>query len=165
MSACASRSTTRPVRPVPGEASRARPRLAGAEGERRRSGRRSSVVPESGMGILIIEDDDDSRDILSTFFAANGYPVMTARHGRDALDRLRHFAAPCLIFLDLRMPVMDGWAFRRALLADPILASIPVVVLSAVHDVQAAIAGLNVTSYLEKPYDFEALLDIVKRYC
>lgn len=136
-----------------------------ASGERRRSTRRPSAIPHPSLGILIVEDDDDSRDILSTFLAANGYPVMAAKNGKEALDRLRNFAAPCLILLDLRMPVMDGWTLRRALLADPMLASIPVIVLSAVHDVAQAVAGMNVATYLEKPYDFEAILRIAKRYC
>ncbi len=112
---------------------------------------RSARPPEHahGAGVLIVEDDDDSRDILSTFVAANGYPVMTARHGRDVLDR---------------MPVMDGWTFCEALLADPLLAAIPVVVLSAVHNVVQAVSGLSVASYLEKPYDFLALLRTLKEY-
>lgn len=117
------------------------------------------------MGVLVVEDDDDSREILTTFLAARGYPVIAARNGREALDRLRNFVAPCLIFLDLRMPVMDGWTLRRALLADPILSTIPVVVVSAVHNVEETVTGLNVTACLEKPYDFEAILSAVERHC
>lgn len=133
---------------------------------RRRTDTQLPPAPAShGVGVLIVEDDDDSRDIASSFLAANGYPVMTAKHGRDALDRLRRFAAPCLILLDLRMPIMDGWAFRDALLDDAVFATIPVVVLSAVNDIEQEVAGLEVTGYLEKPFDFQALLRIVKRYC
>ncbi len=118
-----------------------------------------------GVGILVVEDDDDSRDILSTFLEAKGYPVMVAKNGHEALDRLRNLAAPCLILLDLRMPVMDGWAFRRVLLADPVLATIPVVVVSAVHNVEQAVSGLGVTGCVQKPFDLEALLRTVERYC
>ncbi len=118
-----------------------------------------------GIGILVVEDDDDNRDILSMFLEANGYPVMTARNGREALDRLRNFAAPCLILLDLSMPVMDGWALRQEMLGDPVLATIPVVVISAVYDVEREISGLGVAGYFEKPFDFEALLRTVKQYC
>jgi CheY-like chemotaxis protein len=132
--------------------------------DRRRAGRRVEA-PAHGVGILIVEDDDDSRTILRDFLDAHGYPVLTARHGQDALDYLRGFAAPCLILLDLRMPVMDGWAFRRALLADPLLATIPVVAVSAAHPMELARWPLPFTDYLQKPFDFDALLRAVKRYC
>lgn len=162
MSVCPRPSSPGPATSQPSAARRLR---SSSRGERRRSDRRTSAAPHASLGILIVEDDDDSREILGTFLEAHGYPVMVARHGREALDRLQQFAAPCLIFLDLRMPIMDGWALRRALLADPFLATIPVVVLSAVHNVADAVTGLNVTDYLHKPYDFHAILRIVKRYC
>jgi len=91
--------------------------------------------------------------------------VLTAKHGREALDYLRGFAAPCLILLDLRMPVMDGWTLRRELLADPLLATIPVVAVSAAHPVERARWPLPFTAYFEKPLDFAALLRVVQQYC
>jgi two-component system response regulator CpxR len=134
--------------------------------DRRRAGRRSEApAPAHGVGILIVEDDADSRDILRDFLQAHGYPVLTAKHGREALDYLRGFAAPCLILLDLRMPVMDGWTFRRELLADPLLATISVVAVSAEHPVERARWELPFAGYFEKPVDFAALLRTVQQYC
>jgi CheY-like chemotaxis protein len=133
-------------------------------GERRRA-RRRLEAPVHGVGVLVVEDDEDSRDILRDLLEANGYPVMTAKNGKDALDRLKSFAAPCLILLDLRMPVMDGWTFRERMLADPLLATIPVVAVSAAHPTERARRPLPFTSYIEKPFEFDLLLRTVRRFC
>jgi CheY-like chemotaxis protein len=133
-------------------------------GERRRV-RRRVEAPAHGVGVLVVEDDEDSRDLLRDLLEANGYPVMTARNGQDALDHLKAFAAPCLILLDLRMPIMDGWTFRERMLADPLLATIPVVAVSAAHPTERARRPLPFTSVLEKPFEFDVLLRTVRRFC
>jgi DNA-binding response OmpR family regulator len=68
-----------------------------------------------------------------------------------------------VILLDLMMPVMDGWEFRRQLEADPALAPVPVIVLSALDQVRAA--NIHAAAYLKKPLDFDQLLDLVRTYC
>lgn len=118
-----------------------------------------------GTGVLVVDDDDDTRELVSAFLEATGYPVVTAKHGQEALGHLHEFAAPCLILLDLMMPVMDGWTFRREQLRDPMLATIPVIVITATHDARQAASALGAASYLEKPLDFRALARTVQQFC
>ncbi len=86
-----------------------------------------------GTGALLLVDDDERvREALVALLEAQGYPVVGAANGREALDVLRvRGLRPGLILLDLMMPVMDGWQFRAAQLADAELATVPVVVFSA----------------------------------
>ena len=121
-----------------------------------------SVQP--GMAtILLVEDNDDVREMMAVALELGGHTVWTAANGRDALARLRQGVRPCLILLDLMMPVMNGWELRAALKADATLADIPVIVVSAVT---AEIANrLNGAEYVPKPVDIDQLLDIVCEYC
>ena len=84
-----------------------------------------------------------------------GYDAVGAPNGQAALDLLRSGIRPRAILLDLMMPVMDGWAFRREQLRDPQLAHIPVIVLSALH--HGWVEGIPPT--LPKPIDVRQLLD------
>ena len=91
--------------------------------------------------------------------------MVVATDGNDALRTLRAATElPRLILLDLMMPVMDGWAFRAAQLADERLATIPVVILSAATDVRRHAAQLHADDYLVKPLDVPLLLDAVERH-
>src|SRR5262249_26330672 len=82
--------------------------------------------------ILLVEDDGDTRDGITPVLEGVGYKVESVTNGQEALDQLRTSTAPpCLILLDLMMPVMDGWQFRDEQQRDPFLSSIPVVVVSA----------------------------------
>jgi CheY-like chemotaxis protein len=114
--------------------------------------------------VLIVEDDDITREMLATILQAEGYMTDSVANGREALAYLSAQAAPDLILLDLLMPVMNGWEFRAAQAADPRLASIPVVVVSATE--QAATETeppLQPTAHLRKPITVEELLDVVGR--
>lgn len=115
--------------------------------------------------LLIVDDDDDLRDTMADLFRDEGFSVATARDGRQALAYLATHAAPCLILLDLMMPVMSGEEFRQAQLGDARLADIPVVVLSASHDGQALASQMNASAFLAKPPRIEALIETVARYC
>ena len=110
--------------------------------------------------ILIVEDDEGIRDGLAEYLGEVGYSVTTAENGRKALDVLATMESPCLVLLDLMMPVMDGWQFLEALEADEAIASIPVVVVTAAGDTPNV--GRPV---LKKPIHVEKLLDTVRRYC
>jgi CheY-like chemotaxis protein len=114
--------------------------------------------------ILLVEDDDEIRQALSDVLEEQGYSVEEARNGREALELLRDHEAPRLILLDLMMPVMDGWEFRHAQLGDPLLARIPVVVLSAMTNLRARGADLHAAECLAKPVDVAYLLEAVSRY-
>ena len=82
----------------------------------------SSVFPGSYMPcVLIVEDDSDIREFMELLLADAGYDTMSAENGSRALERMRA-RRPCLVLLDLAMPVMDGWEFRERQLADPELA-------------------------------------------
>jgi CheY-like chemotaxis protein len=115
--------------------------------------------------VLIVEDDEDLRDNLALLLDLRGYNVETARHGQDALDKIDDIGPPCLVVLDLMMPVMDGWQFRAALRADPALAAVPVVLLSGIADVSQAAKTLDAVDHLTKPIDLQKLYRIVADHC
>jgi CheY-like chemotaxis protein len=117
------------------------------------------------MMILVIEDEVPIREFLVEVLEEEGYPVQSASNGREALAVLQAVPdLPKLILLDLMMPVMDGWTFRKEQLQDPALMGVPVVVLSAAYELHRQAAILKVTSYLEKPVDLTNLLTTVARY-
>jgi CheY-like chemotaxis protein len=120
---------------------------------------------DTRASILIVEDDADLREALSQVLRDEGYEVLGAAHGREALDRLRGGRRPCLILLDLTMPVMNGWQFRAEQRDDPELASIPVIVLSAGQDLSAQMPVLGLREYIRKPIRLESLLESVARFC
>ena len=120
--------------------------------------------------VLIVEDDPDIRRMLSAMIATAGFHAVAAEDGLEALHLLRavrHRApeTPCLILLDLKMPRLSGNEFRRAQLGDPVVASVPVAVMSGAADLQKRAEALGAVAVLPKPIDFDALLDVVKRYC
>jgi CheY-like chemotaxis protein len=86
--------------------------------------------------VLVVDDDPGIRRMVSLVLAGEGYDVRTAEDGRQALDLLASWH-PAVILLDLMMPVMDGWTFLVAQQADPVLAPIPVIVMSASGDLGA----------------------------
>lgn len=117
----------------------------------------------SPRSVLIIEDDADLREMMAQLLTLEGLRASTAVNGHDALEYLRGGNKPDVILLDLMMPVMDGWEFRRHQQDDVRLADIPVVVLSAFdHD---RTAEVRASAVLRKPLDFEQLLLLVRRYC
>jgi CheY-like chemotaxis protein len=111
--------------------------------------------------ILVVDDDIDIRDAIRVVLQGHGYQVAAAANGRDALDYLHRAEPPDLVLLDLIMPVMDGWQFRKEQKRDPALAAIPVVVISSA----AQSPPLGVADFLQKPVAFDQLLRTVRRYC
>jgi two-component system, chemotaxis family, chemotaxis protein CheY len=111
-----------------------------------------------GDTILVVEDEPDIRDILCLILEDRGHHAIGAADGQDALDYLHHNPPPSLVILDLMMPRMDGWQFRAAQLADPRLASIPVLVLSGDGQVSTKAAALAAAGYIRKPVDLPDLL-------
>jgi CheY-like chemotaxis protein len=112
--------------------------------------------------ILIVEDDADLSEMIAQLLAVEGFRAETAVNGEEALAYLDH-GRPDLILLDLMMPVMDGWEFRRRQQANPALADVPVVVMSALDAKRAG--GVSAAAVLTKPIDFDRLLELVRRYC
>jgi CheY-like chemotaxis protein len=113
--------------------------------------------------ILVVEDDKDLRDSLCEALRFEGYHVICAEHGEAALRHLSTGARPCVILLDLMMPVMDGWTFRAEILKDQTLAAIPVVVMTAASAVRArTIPG---ATFLQKPLQMDAVVEVVQEHC
>src|SRR5678816_584689 len=116
--------------------------------------------------VLVVEDDVDIRQALLEILEDQGFTALGARDGADALDILsRATELPCVILLDLMMPVMDGATFRQAQRSDPRLASIPVVVLSAYRDVERHAGTLDAVSILRKPPSVRELVTVLRSHC
>ncbi len=115
--------------------------------------------------VLLVEDDPDVQEAMGTFLRCSGYEIVSSGDGADALEELAGGLRPCLILLDLNLPGLSGVEFRRRQLADPAIAHIPVVVLSAASDLPRRTARLGVTDVLTKPPDLEAVAATVARYC
>lgn len=116
----------------------------------------------SCRSILIVEDDADIRETLKYALELEGYEVTTAHNGRDGLEQLPKMAKPCLILLDLMMPVMNGWEFANALQDDMVLATIPVIVVTAFAD---RAGGIPAKGVIKKPIDIDLLFSTAHRYC
>lgn len=114
--------------------------------------------------ILIVEDDDDIRNALQELLETEGFGVWTAGDGQEALDKLRELPTPCLILLDLMMPVMNGHEFLEVKSSQVKLAPIPVVVVSAVAD-RTKVPTDHVKEFVKKPIDLDLLLRVVQQYC
>jgi len=116
--------------------------------------------------ILLVENDPDIRDVILDVLERRGYRTLSAEHGRDALRMLRLGPErPCLILLDLTMPVMSGWEFMAEQASDPDLAGIPVVVMSAVANLDHHTGERTWAGLLKKPVTLQHLLDTVSQYC
>jgi CheY-like chemotaxis protein len=113
--------------------------------------------------ILIVEDDRDTREMLERFLELEGFTVRCAENGRAALDVL-HREGACVILLDLMMPVMNGWEFRRVQSSDPRLSTIPVVVVTAAGR-REQIPAIDAHAWLSKPVDFDRLLETIQPLC
>src|SRR5215471_14874486 len=110
-------------------------------------------TPDPSPEILVIDDDRDLLDVLNLIFTEEGYHVTVTAGGNDALNKLHEGLRPSMILLDLMMPGMNGWAFREALLAEPDLARIPIVVLSGDQRSLHSDPPPEVTRCLAKPID------------
>jgi CheY-like chemotaxis protein len=119
----------------------------------------------SAKHILFVEDDSDLRPALTVLLGLKGYRVGWAGDGREALNYLRRGDWPDLILLDLALPEMDGWQFRREQCHDPALAAIPVVLVSADEDLPRSAAALGARGYLEKPVGLDDLVRAVRQHC
>ncbi|MCY1004155.1 response regulator [Nannocystis pusilla] len=113
--------------------------------------------------ILLVEDDDDIRDAVAELLRDEGYDVHGVDNGEKALAYLHQAARePCLILLDLMMPVLDGWQVIDRLRGQDRLLALPVVVMSAASP---KTAPPDVAAFVRKPIDLDLLLGLVKRYC
>ncbi|HTO99460.1 MAG TPA: response regulator [Myxococcales bacterium] len=116
--------------------------------------------------VLVVEDDNDIREAIAEILEDGEYRALRAANGEIALEKLRGEASPpCLILLDMMMPVMDGREFRARQQEDESLRKIPVIVLSAHADAARTACQMQVAGYLKKPLDLPELLRTVEHYC
>ena len=113
--------------------------------------------------ILVVDDEADIRELLARLLERKGYSVVSASNGAEALQELRSSSAPCVILLDLMMPVMDGFQFRAEQQSDPAIASVPIVVITAGDLTRAK--DLDAAAILPKPLDLPKLMAAVQECC
>lgn len=116
--------------------------------------------PTSVKTILVVDDDDSTVEFLAQLLELEGYAVLTASDGQEALERASR-TVPDLILTDQRMPIMTGAGLFRALQKNPRLRQIPVILITS--DPPAAARDLQWAELIRKPLDFEALLRAVDR--
>jgi CheY-like chemotaxis protein len=122
-------------------------------------------MERSTAPVLVVEDDADVRDSMITLLEIEGYPAVGAANGQAAFDLIHAGLRPCLILLDLGMPVMDGEQFRAAQLQDEKLAVIPVVVFSARPDTEEVATSISAVAALKKPVTYDHLRQVLEQYC
>jgi len=120
--------------------------------------------------VLIVEDDEDIREMLATLLLSEGFHAVGAEDGLEALHLLRtvrHRApdVPCLVLLDLKMPRLGGHEFRRAQLGDPTVAGVPIAVMSGASDLAQRAEALGAVATVAKPIDIDVLMQVVRTYC
>ena len=112
--------------------------------------------------VLVVEDDDALREVIEWALVDAGFAVVVAEHGAAALRVVEH-VVPCVILLDMRMPVMDGWGFARAYLELPVPHA-PVIVVTAARDAAEWAKQIEAADYLGKPFDIADLVETVRRH-
>ena len=117
--------------------------------------------PNPTHTVLIVEDEEDLRELMRDALVMRDYRVVTAEEGTDALRKIDDLGPPCVILLDLLMPGMNGWEFFDKVRERPELSSVPVII----HSSAAARAPAGATRVLQKPLAFERLVSIVAEYC
>lgn len=117
---------------------------------------------DASLPVLLVEDNADVRAGMVEWLQAEGFRVVAAENGRDALAQLRAGLKPALIVLDLMMPVMDGIEFREEQLNDAALADIPVVICSARYDVDSCATRLSAVGSFRKGSDPETLIRLIR---
>lgn len=116
----------------------------------------------SRVDILLVDDDDDLRDVLGELLEECGYQVATAQNGLDALSYLRASAKPRVVLLDLMMPVMDGATFREEQRRDQELNQIPVFLLTARGESDDSLSDLGAARVFRKPIALTDLLEAIE---
>lgn len=111
------------------------------------------------LTIVVVEDDEGIRETIAALLEDEGFSVLQAANGVEGLARVRQIDAPCLILLDLWMPIMNGWQMLEALQRDAELRSIPVVVISAAGELPPPPGA---AAFLKKPIRLEVLLETVE---
>lgn len=113
--------------------------------------------------VLVVDDDSAVRRMILLLLRSDGYETEAAKDGAEALALMRQ-QRPCLVLLDISMPLMDGWAFRKHQLDDPALADVPVVCMTGVVHSEDVERILGIPC-LRKPIEFPSLIRAVEKFC
>ena len=118
--------------------------------------------------VLLVDDDTDTREVLRLILESDGITVTPANDGLEALERLEEIhrrdpMTPCAIVLDYMMPRFSGAQFRERQLTNPETADVPVILVSAMSDLEARAASLDPFAILQKPIDPDELTELVRR--
>jgi CheY-like chemotaxis protein len=125
---------------------------------------RGNPASDGNPELLLVDDDEELRELLAVTLRERGFSVVTAGNGQEALDHLRSAALPAAVLLDLNMPTMNGWQFCAAKNADAGLKALPVIVLSAAAKKDPASPYyLDVDEVVSKPIEIETLLLAIER--
>ena len=117
---------------------------------------------ERKLSVLVVDDQEAIRDTLQTALDDEGFTVACASNGREALEILERWK-PCVILLDLMMPVMDGWAFREE--QQRVGNTVPVVLLSAAGELDRHKQTLNAAAIIAKPFDLDRVISAIEGVC
>lgn len=119
-----------------------------------------------GKVVLIVEDDPSTAAALADIIRLAGHEPVVAVNGQEALDILNAGEVEiCLVVLDLSMPVMDGWELRKRMVADPRLASLPVIVVTADANARKRAEQAQAVQFLTKPIEPSVLLETIDQHC
>ena len=110
--------------------------------------------------ILVVDDDPSIRTTVSDVLDMEGYRVVTAANGAEALERVEQ-NEPALVLLDMRMPVMDGWAFARAIASRGM--KLRILVMTAADNARAWAEEIGADGYVAKPFDLGELIAAIER--
>jgi CheY-like chemotaxis protein len=121
-------------------------------------------MPSSLGRVLVVDDDDVIRQLITVNLELEGFDVETAVDGQDCLDKVKD-VRPDVVTLDIMMPRLDGWEAASRLRADPETADLKVVLLSARAQEADLARGdrIGVDAYLTKPFDPDELIAVVRR--
>lgn len=111
--------------------------------------------------VLVVDDDQNIRETVCEILDLEGCAVAAASNGREALDQVEAWR-PCVILLDMRMPVLDGWGVARELQARGL--TIPIIVMTAAQDARRWAEEIAADAYLAKPFDLPALVETVAQF-
>ena len=116
--------------------------------------------------ILVVDDDKVTCALISGILVRQGYETAIAGNGKEALAYLKNSSRlPKLILLDLMMPEMTGWEFRKIQQEDPALAGIPVAILTGMPDTDGKASAIGAVDVLSKPSSVETLTVLASRFC
>lgn len=113
--------------------------------------------------LLLVEDDEAILTTMKNILELSGYSVETAKNGQEALKKLTQIERPCLILLDLMMPIMNGIQFLEAVQKGKVFTGIPIIIISAFSEKVKDVSGY--VKIIKKPCDLDVLLKTVGHYC